>query len=140
MSLPFPRPPATHTQHSLRRLPTRPTHSVCAPTRRYILRDGDGTCEALVDGVGKVMTYKAGEFFGELALLTGGKRAATVVATGPAGSRAQLLKLSSEDFQRLTDDDAAGTVLKTQTQSYKGANPKVDMDAILAALPGLGAS
>jgi len=93
-----------------------------------------------VDGVGKVMTYKAGEFFGELALLTGGKRAATVVATGPAGSRAQLLKLSSEDFLRLTDDDAAGTVLKTQTQSYKGANPKVDMDAILAALPGLGAS
>jgi len=93
-----------------------------------------------VDGVGKVMTYKAGELFGELALLTGGKRAATVVATGPAGSRAQLLKLSSEDFLRLTDDDAAGTVLKTQTQSYKGANPKVDMDAILAALPGLGAS
>ena len=139
MSLPFPflRP---HTR-SIRRLPTRLTHSVCAPTRRYILRDGDGTClEAHVDGVGKVMTYKAGEFFGELALLTGGKRAATVVATGPAGSRAQLLKLSSEDFQRLTDDDAAGTVLKTQTQSYKGANPKVDMDAILAALPGLGAS
>ena len=46
----------------------------------------------------------------------------------------------SEDFLRLTDDGAAGTVLKTQTQSYKGANPKVDMDAILAALPGLGAS
>ena len=139
MSLPFPflRP---HTR-IIRRLPTRLTHSVCAPTRRYILRDGDGTClEAHVDGVGKVMTYKAGEFFGELALLTGGKRAATVVATGPAGSRAQLLKLSSEDFLRLTDDDAAGTVLKTQTQSYKGANPKVDMDAILAALPGLGAS
>ena len=138
MSLPFPflRP---HTR-SIRRLPTRLTHSVCAPTRRYILRDGDGTCEAHVDGVGKVMTYKAGEFFGELALLTGGKRAATVVATGPAGSRAQLLKLSSEDFQRLTDDNAAGTVLKTQTQSYKGVNPKVDMDAILAALPGLGAS
>jgi len=139
VSLPFPflRP---HTR-SIRRLPTRLTHSVCAPTRRYILRDGDGTClEAHVDGVGKVMTYKAGEFFGELALLTGGKRAATVVATGPAGSRAQLLKLSSEDFLRLTDDDAAGTVLKTQTQSYKGANPKVDMDAILAALPGLGAS
>ena len=139
MSLPFPflRP---HTR-SIRRLPTRLTHSVCAPTRRYILRDGDGTClEAHVDGVGKVMTYKAGEFFGELALLTGGKRAATVVATGPAGSRAQLLKLSSEDFLRLTDDDAAGTVLKTQTQSYKGANPKVDMGAILAALPGLGAS
>ena len=139
MSLPFPflRP---HTR-SIRRLPTRLTHSVCAPTRRYILRDGDGTClEAHVDGVGKVMTYKAGEFFGELALLTGGKRAATVVATGPAGSRAQLLKLSSEDFLRLTDDGAAGTVLNTQTQSYKGANPKVDMDAILAALPGLGAS
>ena len=92
-----------------------------------------------MDGVGKVMTYKAGEFFGELALLTGGKRAATVVATGPAGSRAQLLKLSSEDFLRLTTH-GAGTVLKTQTQSYKGANPKVDMDAILAALPGLGAS
>ena len=139
MSLPFPflRP---HTR-SIRRLPTRLTHSVCAPTRRYILRDGDGTClEAHVDGVGKVMTYKAGEFFGELALLTGGKRAATGVASGAAGSRAQLLKLSSEDFLRLTDDDAAGTVLKTQTQSYKGANPKVDMDAILAALPGLGAS
>ena len=139
MSLPFPflRP---HTR-SIRRLPTRLTHSVCAPTRRYILRDGDGTClEAHVDGVGKVMTYKAGEFFGELALLTGGKRAATVVAAGPAGSRAQLLKLSSEDFLRLTDDNAAGTVLKTQTQSYKGANPKVDMGAVLAALPGLGAS
>ena len=63
-----------------------------------------------------------------------------LILAGEGKVKVRVLVLGSEDFLRLTDDDAAGTVLKTQTQSYKGANPKVDMDAILAALPGLGAS
>lgn len=104
---------------------------------RYIVLHG--TCHAFVDGIGKVMVYQQGDFFGELALLTGGKRAASVVAgnTEPSENRAEvdgqtrLLKLKSKDFKRMTRG-GTGDVLKSQSKNYKGVDP-----AILLALPGL---
>jgi ABC-type bacteriocin/lantibiotic exporter with double-glycine peptidase domain/CRP-like cAMP-binding protein len=45
----------------------------------------------------RVRTLHAGEFFGELALVRGSERTATVRAEGPA----KLLRLSAEHFQRL---------------------------------------
>lgn len=104
---------------------------------RYIVLHG--TCEAFVDGVGKVMTYSQGDFFGELALLTGGKRNASVVAGSSALSdsdvkeagQTRLLKLRSKDFKRLTRGES-GEVLHSQTKKYKGVDP-----AVLLALPGM---
>lgn len=104
---------------------------------RYIVLHG--TCEAFVNGIGKVMTYKEGDFFGELALLTGGKRNASVVAGSTELSdssaenkgRTRLLKLRSKDFRRLTRG-GLGDVLQSQSKKYTGVDP-----AILLALPGL---
>lgn len=45
----------------------------------------------------QVKTYKAGDFFGELALLSGGLRAATVRAVGPV----RCLRLGREPFQEV---------------------------------------
>ena len=113
------------------------SYVVASGTCRYIVLHG--TCEAFVNGVGKVMTYKEGDFFGELALLTGGKRNASVVAgsTELADSsaenkgRTRLLKLRSKDFKRLTRG-GLGDVLQSQSKKYTGVDP-----AILLALPGL---
>jgi CRP-like cAMP-binding protein len=89
------------------------------------------------------MAYKEGDFFGELALLTGGKRAASVVAgsselSGSSGAEEEeatrLLKLRSKDFKRLTRA-GSGAVLKSQSTKYKGVDP-----AVLLALPGLGST
>lgn len=102
---------------------------------RYIVLHG--TCEAYVHGVGKVMTYKQGDFFGELALLTGGKRNASVVAGSASNSsaeeteRTRLLKLRSKDFKRLTRGGSRA-MLHSQSTKYKGVDP-----AVLLALPGL---
>jgi cAMP-dependent protein kinase regulator len=60
----------------------------------YLLEEG--TCEALKDGL-KVMDYKAGDYFGELALLTDEPRAASIVST----SECKLLVLDRHGFKRL---------------------------------------
>ena len=82
------------------------------------------------------MTYTKGDFFGELALLTGGKRAASVIAGDGDSSAAptKLLSLRSKDFKRLTKEKKTGAALKDQTSKYKG----VDMETLLLSLPGLG--
>ena len=108
---------------------------VASATYRYIVLHG--TCEAFVRNVGKVMTYTQGDFFGELALLTGGKRNASVIAGSASESgaketeRTRLLKLKAKDFKRLTRG-GSGAVLHSQSTKYKGVDP-----AILLALPGL---
>jgi len=56
----------------------------------------DGTAEAQVDG-DKVADLDAGSFFGEMALIDGGERTATVVATSPMS----LLVLSRNDFNTM---------------------------------------
>lgn len=59
----------------------------------YVIRQGDmgdlfyclesGTADAVVDGVGTVVSYTAGACFGELALIYNSPRAASVIATSP---------------------------------------------------------
>ena len=62
----------------------------------YIVKSG--ALEASVDG-SIVMTYKAGDYFGELALLAGstGLRKATVIATEPC----VLLSIDRAAYNRL---------------------------------------
>lgn len=47
----------------------------------YIVEDGEAG--AYIDGVGQVVSYGPGDFFGELALLTRQKRGATIIANAP---------------------------------------------------------
>ena len=56
----------------------------------------EGTAEARVDG-DRVGSLDAGDFFGEMALIDGGDRTATVVATSPMS----LLVLSRNDFNTM---------------------------------------
>lgn len=61
----------------------------------YIL--AEGTASATKDGVGEVMKYEGGQFFGELALINDKPRAATVTAT----SKSACLVLDGKAFKRL---------------------------------------
>ena len=56
----------------------------------------DGTAEAKVDG-DRIAELGPGQFFGEMALIDGGHRLATVVATSPM----QLLVLGRSDFNTM---------------------------------------
>jgi CRP-like cAMP-binding protein len=51
----------------------------------YFIEEGDA--EAVIKGVGVVMSYKRGDFFGELALMTAEPRSATV----RRGARARVI-------------------------------------------------
>lgn len=77
------------------------------PEGTYLTREGqdgglmfiivDGTADA-VAGNGKVLgRLKAGDVVGELSLIDGKVRSASVVATGPV----QLLEIAADDFKRL---------------------------------------
>ena len=63
----------------------------------FVLREG--TAQVSIDGL-EVRTLGAGDFFGELALLGGGRRTATVTTTTPA----QVLVLFGTDFRRLQQE------------------------------------
>jgi CRP-like cAMP-binding protein len=60
----------------------------------YVLRDGAAT--VTIDGI-EVRTLGPGDFFGELALLGGGRRTATVTTTSPS----QVLVLFGTEFRQL---------------------------------------
>merc|ERR1712070_565564 len=60
----------------------------------YIIEDGKAVA---TKGDKQVMAYSSGDYFGELALIQGQPRAASIVAKGPAS----LLKLDSRSFKRL---------------------------------------
>lgn len=60
----------------------------------YIIEDGKAVA---TKGDKQVMEYESGDYFGELALLQGQPRAASIVAKGPTS----LLKLDSRSFKRL---------------------------------------
>jgi hypothetical protein len=61
----------------------------------FILSAGEAQAE--VDGVGVVRQYTSGEWFGELALISGEPRKATVIAT----TECTMLRLQRVDFERL---------------------------------------
>merc|ERR1711948_92606 len=65
-----------------------------AGSKFYIIEEGEA--KATKGGV-EVMTYSAGDYFGELALIRNQPRAATVTSKGPA----KLLTIDSKSFARL---------------------------------------
>jgi CRP-like cAMP-binding protein len=63
----------------------------------FVLRDGAAAVTRDGEDVG---TLRAGDFFGELAILRGGRRTATVTATEPT----ELLVMFGTDFRRLEQE------------------------------------
>ncbi len=63
----------------------------------FVLRDGTAT--VTVDGE-EVRTLGSGDFFGELAILGGGRRTATVTTASPS----QVLVLFGTEFRRLQQE------------------------------------
>ena len=62
----------------------------------YVLVEGSAVVTA--DGV-TVATYAPGDFFGEMAILSGGRRTATVTTTSPA----RVLVMFGTEFRRMQD-------------------------------------
>lgn len=67
-----------------------------------LIRSGRAKC--LVDGA-EVAEFKAGDYFGEMALLDRGPRHATVIADGPV----ELLVLDAAEFRALLDSSPSIT-------------------------------
>lgn len=95
-------------KHELRRIAAL-VDEIEAPKGKTLAREGDTGAEffVVVEGTAiatrrgrKVATIGPGSFFGELALLDQGPRAATVTAD----TDMQLLVLTSRDFSNLLDD------------------------------------
>lgn len=63
----------------------------------FVITEGTATCT--IDGE-TVATLEAGDFFGEIALLDGGTRSATVVADTPM----QVIVIDSREFSGMIDD------------------------------------
>jgi CRP-like cAMP-binding protein len=66
----------------------------------FLIRSGHASC--VIDGE-KVADFDAGDFFGELALLSGTRRSATVTADGEM----ELLVFSAAEFGRLLETSPA---------------------------------
>src|SRR5437762_2975309 len=108
--------------------------------RRYlagqtIIRDGDRADSFFVltqgaasvrrngpDGEREISTLKAGDFFGEVGLLTGAPRNATVRATAPS----EVLELDAEGFRDLVESSQAtkDRVRSSMTERLAKAGPK----------------
>jgi len=62
-----------------------------------LILEGDARCTT---GDTELATFSSGDFFGELALLEGGYRSATVTATGPI----TVFELPANEFRQLLVD------------------------------------
>lgn len=101
-----------------------------------IVREGDegdafyivhsGHCEVVKEADGAVLNrLLPGDFFGELALLTGARRQATVVAVEPA----QLFRLSKEVFDvMIVEYPALRTAIESISSNYVAKASKYDDD------------
>jgi CRP-like cAMP-binding protein len=74
-------------------------------------------------------TFRAGEYFGELALLTNAPRAAACVASAPKGGRVEVLQLSRSDLDRslgpFKDTVKAQMLARAETYSSTGEKTSV---------------
>jgi hypothetical protein len=68
----------------------------------YIVEEGEAG--AYIDGVGQVVAYGPGDFFGELALITRQKRGATIIANAPV--LALVLDRSAFEMVKANDEAA----------------------------------
>ena len=83
------------------------------------------TGEAVAEKADKViMEYEKGDYFGELALLTDGKRQATVRATGADGAR--CLKLNSDAFLPIAEKCSA--IMEQRQKMYDEAEDEESDD------------
>ena len=89
------------------------------PGREFVVLV-QGTAEVTKDGR-RVNMLAAGDFLGEIALLSGGPRTATVTTT----SDADLLILNSRSFARLTKD-----VPSLQTSVLRALSDRLAADAL----------
>ena len=74
------------------------------------------------DGEREISTLKAGDFFGEVGLLTGAPRSATVRATAPS----EVLELDADGFRDLVESSQAtkDRVRSSMTERLAKAGPK----------------
>ena len=71
---------------------------------------------------GNLVTYKEGDFFGELALLNGESRAATVIAKSGMCGSCQCLTIKKAEFERLFKSELAENVLHAKHMEYFAMN------------------
>lgn len=85
-----------------------------------------GHCEVVNEEDGSVINRLIpGDFFGELALLTGARRKATVIAAGAA----QLFRLSKNDFDAMiVQHPALRTAIESIASNYVSESSKYDDD------------
>jgi len=96
------------SKHELEQL-ARWTFALEVPEGEELLKEGklaheffvieDGAVEVRQDGE-RIAELGTGDFFGEIALLEGGTRTATVVATTPL----RLIVMSAQEFRRMEQD------------------------------------
>ena len=101
------------SKDKLMRLAYDLTEQKFRPGDRIIMAGDDGDCMyiveegeagAYIDGVGQVVAYGPGDFFGELALITRQKRGATVIANAPV--LALVLDRAAFNMVKAHDDTA----------------------------------
>eukprot|EP00931_Biecheleriopsis_adriatica_P059486 TRINITY_DN355_c0_g2_i1.p1 TRINITY_DN355_c0_g2~~TRINITY_DN355_c0_g2_i1.p1 ORF type:complete len:454 (+),score=134.17 TRINITY_DN355_c0_g2_i1:142-1503(+) len=88
--------------------------------RFYLVVEGECVAmKAFVDGQEpkKVMTHKVGDYFGELSLVSGGPRAASVITSTPS---VELMSMDRKTFKRLMGP--VQDVLKRQAVRYEAAD------------------
>ena len=97
----------------------------------YIMEEGEAG--AYIDGVGQVVAYGPGDFFGELALITRQKRGATIIANAPV----LALVLDRKAFELVKATEAAAQLsLDREWASppiLAPADVSVDVETWLAA-------
>ena len=86
----------------------------------YVIVSGSARCE--VDGR-EICTFGRGAFFGELSLIAGGPRSATMIAATPM----ELLVLDRSDFTVLlhSEPEVAMKILKVVATRLQGADRQV---------------
>jgi len=91
-----------------------------------------GHCEVVKEEDGSVINRLIpGDFFGELALLTGARRKATVVAA----SAVQLFRLSKNDFDAMiVEHPALRTAIESIASNYVSESSKYDDDEAMGEL------
>ncbi|HEY0080775.1 MAG TPA: peptidase domain-containing ABC transporter [Pyrinomonadaceae bacterium] len=92
----------------------------------YILRQGSARVVKESEGGRTLAQLKAGDAFGELALLTGEPRAASIITQEPSS----VFRLEKQDFdQILTSTPKFKDALVSKISGYAGADPRAETEA-----------
>jgi small-conductance mechanosensitive channel/CRP-like cAMP-binding protein len=95
----------------------------------YLLREGDAAVKIGVDGLEKeVATLRAGQFFGEMSLLTGAPRSATVVAR----TDVDIYVLGRASFKALLDKNPPLLAQVAHLLAEREVKNKIQLDGLSA--------